>query len=302
MVSAMKSPYFFATLTAIFMGHNMVLIKSLLFTIDPLILAFLRMFFVAITLAIICYIGFGLVRPNKQQWISLLVISFLGVFLHQITLALGLAYSQTTNSALIMGLNPLTSTLLGALMLKEVLFRRHYIGILLGFIGICFIVFRGFSSFSFSIGDILIFISMATQALSFVYIRRLANSMHVIPITAYMYILGSIMLLVVPVTRDMGVVLTFAGFTWIKIMLSSVVLTAFAFILWNNCIQQLGVGASSIFLNLNTVTALFGAVVYLGEELLLQHIFGFLFISAGIWVATHHKKGKRASTMIEQSI
>src|SRR5690625_2319004 len=268
------------------MGHNMLLIKSLLFTVDPLVLTFVRMVLTAFALVILCYVTVGIVKPTKPEWKLLFVISFFGVFLHQITLAYGLEISEATNGSLIMGLNPITTTLFAAILLKEPLFRNHYIGLGCGFIGICFIVFRDVSTFTFSAGDILLFISMATQALAFVYTRKLSETMSVIPITAIMYSLGTCMLIVIPLSQDMSSILTFSSFTWVKIFFASVVLTAFGFLGFNSCIQRLGAGKASIFLNVITVTALIGAVVYLGETLRIQHIFGFLFISFGIWVAT----------------
>ncbi len=284
-----KNIYMYAMLITILMGHNMLLIKSLLFTIDPLVLTFVRMVLTAMTLAAICYFSYGIIRPTRAEWKLLLIISFFGVFLHQITLAYGLQLSYATNGALIMGLNPLTTTLLGALLLKETLFRRHYIGVILSFIGVSIIVFRGFSSFSFSMGDVILFISMAAQALSFVYTRKLAGTMAIIPVTAFMYVLGSLMLVVIPISHSMGSLLTFSSFIWFKIVLSSVILTALGFLGFNLCIQHLGAGGAAIFLNVVTVTSMIGAVIYLGEKLLLQHILGFLFISVGIWIATHQK-------------
>lgn len=292
MLSSQKRVYLFATFVTIFMGHNMVLIKSLLYTVNPYLLAFLRMSFAALTLAILSYVMFGLIKPDRKQMKWLLIASFFGVFIHQMTLAIGLQLSQTTNGALILGLNPLTTTLLGALILKEPLFRQHYIGIFLGFLGICFIVFKGFSSLAFSYGDLFLIISMGTQAFSFVYIRKLADEMPIIPITAYSYILGAAMMLVVPFIVDMGEVLTFTALAWGKIALSGVVLTGLGFVGWNTCIKRLGAGGSSIFLNVITLTGIFGAIVYLGEALYIQHVLGFISISLGIFVATYHKQKK----------
>lgn len=285
-----KNMYLFAMIVTILMGHNMLLIKSLLSTVDPLVLTFLRMLLTAFTLAVVCYFMYGFVRPTKEEWKLLLLIGFFGVFIHQITLAYGLELSHVTNGSLIMGLNPLTTTLLGALLLKETLYPRHYVGVVLSFIGVCFIVFRGFASFSFSAGDIILFISMASQALAFVYTRKLSSRMPVIPITAYMYLIGTVMLLIIPMSQNMSSVITFSTLTWFKIFMASVVLTGLVFVGFNLCIQRLGAGRASIFLNVVTVTAMFGAVIYLGETLLLQHIFGFIFISAGILVATYQKK------------
>ncbi|MCM3762954.1 DMT family transporter [Alkalihalobacillus oceani] len=289
MFSFQKHTYLYATIITILMGHNMLLVKSLLYTVEPLVLTFVRMTLTALALLVLCFFVYGVVKPTMEQWKLLTLIGFFGVFVHQITLAIGLETSHATNGALILGLNPIATTLLGALLLKETLFRRHYIGVILSFIGICFIVFRGFSSFSFTSGDILLFFSMLAQALSFVYTRKLAGQMKIIPVTAYSYLVGAGMLLVLPFVQDMSSIFTFSAFIWLKILLASVVLTAFGFIGFNLCIQRLGAGGASIFLNVITVTALIGAVIYLGEELLIQHVFGFLFISVGIWVATHHK-------------
>lgn len=297
MFQTQRSTYLFATFVTIAMGHNMILIKSLLFTVEPLVLTYLRMTITALALILLSYIGYGMIWPGRSQWGYLFLTSFFGVFLHQITLALGLQLSQATNGALIMGLNPLTTTLFAALLLKEPLHRKHYIGLVLGLIGIFSIVFKGFSSFTFSLGDVLLLISMAAQAFSFVYFRKLADSMHVVHVNMYTYILGAIMLMVIPLSQNMSSVFTFGGVTWGMIFLSSAVLTALGFVGWNICLHKLGAGGASIFLNIVTITAVFGSVIYLGETLLIQHIVGFILISAGIWISTKQRSFKAGKTI-----
>jgi drug/metabolite transporter (DMT)-like permease len=289
LLESKRNAYLFAIFVTVFMGHNMVLIKSLLFEVEPLILTFLRMTITALTLLLLSYIGNGFALPQGKEWMYLFITSFFGVFLHQITLALGLELSQAAKGALIMGLNPLTTTFFAAILLKETLYIRHYIGLLLGLIGIFSIVFKGFSSISFSLGDIWLLISMGTQALSFIYFRKLAHTMHVVKVNMYTYILGSLMLSVIPLSQDMSSITTFSGFIWIKIILSSAFFTALGFIGWNMCLHRLGAGGASVFLNVITITAVFGSVVYLGETLLVQHFLGFLFITAGIWISTKQK-------------
>ncbi|WP_167577630.1 DMT family transporter [Ammoniphilus sp. YIM 78166] len=300
MFQSQRGAYLFATFVTISMGHNMILIKSLLFTVEPLVLTYIRMTITALTLVLLSYTACGFIWPHRNQWKHLFLTSFFGVFLHQITLALGLQLSQATNGALIMGLNPLTTTLFAALLLKEPLNRNHYVGVVLGFIGIFSIVFKGFSSLAFSAGDILLFISMATQAFSFIYFRKLADTMHVVHVNMYTYVLGALMLLVVPIGQDMSSLFTFGGLTWGKIFLSSAVLTTLGFIGWNICLQRLGAGGASIFLNVITITAVFGSVVYLGETLLIQHIVGFMLISAGIWISTKQRTVKAEKTALNQ--
>lgn len=302
MLHSQRSAYLFATFVTIAMGHNMILIKSLLYTIEPLVLTFLRMIITALALFLLSYIGYGMIWPERSQWKYLLLTSFFGVFLHQITLALGLQLSQATNGALIMGLNPLTTTLFAALLLKEPLHKKHYFGLVLGLVGIFSIVFKGFSSFTFSLGDILLLVSMAAQAFSFVYFRKLADTMHVVHVNLYTYTLGAIMLLVIPLTQNMSSVITYDGLTWVKIFLASAVLTALGFVGWNICLHKLGAGGASIFLNIVTITAVFGSVIYLGEALLIQHIVGFLLISTGIWVSTKQTKPKKTTFKDETAI
>lgn len=281
-----RNMYLFAAAVTIFMGHNMVLVKSLTAAVDANILTFLRMVLTALTLVVITVMKFGVVKPTKEQWKLLLLIAFYGVFIHQFTFNLGLQMSSVANSALILGLNPLTISLLAAMMLKEPLYRNHYIGLFLGLIGICFILFRGLATFTFSLGDFVVFLSMLTQALSFIYIRKLSATMNVVPINAFAYLLGSIMLLVVPIFQDMSPVSAFDAMIWFEIILSGSIITALGFVGWSFCLQRLGAGRASIFLNCVTATGIVGSVVYLGEPLLITHILGFIFIALGILVST----------------
>src|SRR3990167_1539818 len=149
-------------ITTFFWGTNFNAGKIVVTHIMPLTASALRYTIAAIVLLIINLPHLKLLpdifRKNAIMFIVLGVVGvagFNGLFL------LGLKYTSPINGALIMATNPLITTLLAVLVLKEPIHLHHRIGMLISLLGVIIVITHGswdaLSHFRINIGDGIIF-------------------------------------------------------------------------------------------------------------------------------------------------
>ncbi len=69
-----------------------------------------------------------------------LLLGIVGVFGFNFFFFLGMKYTEAVNGALIMATNPLVTTLLASVILREKIVKRQAIGMLLALIGVVFVL------------------------------------------------------------------------------------------------------------------------------------------------------------------
>ena len=69
-------------------------------------------------------------------------------------------------------------------------------------------------------------------------------------------------------------------------LFSAIVATAFGHMVYNYAIKNVGPAETTIFANLNTIFALLGAALFLGEAILPNHYLGLVLIMVGVFFGT----------------
>ena len=125
---------------------------------------------------------------------------------HHSFLALGLEQTSATHGALILALVPLTTVLLAVLFLGERLSWLRGLGILLGLVGVVFVILPGSGGLEGGSlwGDLLVAGSTASQAISFIFIKKVTDSLDAKQMTALMFLIGSVFILGISLALDPG--------------------------------------------------------------------------------------------------
>lgn len=79
---------------------------------------------------------------------------------------------NASNASLILALVPLTTAILAFLFLGEQLTKLRMIGFILALTGVFFIQGGSFSNMQLSQGELILFIAMFVQAISFIFVKR----------------------------------------------------------------------------------------------------------------------------------
>lgn len=270
-------------------GFNVSAIKILVSNVDPILLTSFRIFVAGIAVLITCMF-MGIFRfPRKKEWLYILFIALFNVILHHTFVAIGLENTYGMNAGLILGTVPLLTMILSILLLRQRVSRWRIFGFILGFIGIIITSSSGFELTSISFGDLFVFLGALVQALSFILISKLNPSFDPRLFTGYMLFVGSFFIFGTSVFVENNVAQLGRLISWdigIVFLLSALFGTAFGHMIYNYAIKQVGPAETAIFINLNTVFAVLGSVLFLGEVVTLNHGIGFLFILIGVFFGT----------------
>lgn len=194
-----KKVFFIALFTVTGWGSAFAAIRvSLLAGISPghlLLFRYLTASLVFVLYAIYTRDQFRL--PKKEDILHIFVLSFIGITCYQF----GITFGQQTVSAgvagMIIGSAPIATTLIAVIILKEKMEGFGWIGLGIGFIGMCLItVGTSNGGFYISPGLFLVFFAMISTSIFFVYQKALFKKYKPIELTAYFTWFGTIPMLV----------------------------------------------------------------------------------------------------------
>ncbi|PTX58866.1 drug/metabolite transporter (DMT)-like permease [Melghirimyces profundicolus] len=286
----LRAVYLVMTLNMLIWGLNTVALKVLVQHLAPLTMQSLRIMLAGVVLLLFLRWRKQWRRPASGEWRYLWGAILLGVVGHHSCLALGLERTTATNAALILALLPLSTTLLSALFLKDRITGQRAAGIFMGIVGVAFVVLRGSGELNGHLaGDLWVFGAMATQAASFIYIKKATDTLDAKQVTSLMFLFGPVGIFIVSLflhPRGVADLTGAPGWIWWVFLASSVIATGLGHMLYNSAIHRLGPGQSAIFTNLTPFFAVVGSVLFLKEQIHPSQIIGFLLITAGVFLGS----------------
>lgn len=282
--------YILLLLVMIIWGFNLSALVVLVSAVDPVILTALRIFIAGIVVLIITRL-MGIFRlPTKGEWKTIGIITIFNVALHHSLLAIGLTKTSGANASVIIGSLPILTVVLTAILLKQRLTRARLLGFILGFVGIILTSLAGADSLgSLSSGDLIVFLSIFSQAFSFILISKLNPAFDPRLLTGYMLIVGSGFIFITALVMNQNISQLSALFTWktgAVFLFSAIGATALGHMVYNYAVRNIGPAEIAIFANLSTVFALIGSAFFLKEEILINHYIGLVFIIIGVFFGT----------------
>lgn len=271
-------------------GANLAALVVLVREIDPITLTSFRIFTAGVVVLLLTR-AMGIFRlPTKSEWKTIGLIMIFNVAFHHALLAIGLTATTGANASIILGSLPLMTMILSSLLLKQLLSRARIFGFILGFVGIMLTSLAGVEGLgAISTGDLFIFLSILSQAFSFILISKLNPTFDPRLLTGYMLLTGSFVVLILAFIIEQDVMQLTALFSWklgSVFLFSAIGATAFGHMVYNYAIRNVGPAETAIFTNLNTVFALIASAVFLKEAILLNHYIGLIFIIVGVFFGT----------------
>jgi drug/metabolite transporter (DMT)-like permease len=284
----MSKPFVYLSLVAIMMiwGLNVIALKILVNHFSPVTLTSFRIFTAGLVVILILFFIGQLRKLTRKEVMYIGTAALFSVVAHHLFLAVGLTKTTASNAGLILGLVPLVTSVLAIVFLGNRFTVFRFIGILLGFTGVVFVVLNGKSGIHHvSIGDFYIFLSVLSQAISFIMIKKATETLDARVMTGWMLLFGSVLLFIISLWMEPDGLSSMTNWTpslWVIFLASAVLATALGHMFYNKAIQQIGAAESAIFINLNPLFSLLGAYLFLGESISHSQIMGFIFIVIGV--------------------
>lgn len=269
-------------------GINVIMIKYLTMYFPPLALAPIRLTLAAGVLFPLVLWRHGCHRLSREAWLMAAGSAAFTIFLHQVTLSVGVAATSGTHASLILGLSPLFVALLASRLMQEAFTWQKGLGIVLGFGGVVLVVSGDSSGTASLAGDAVMFASMLAFVAGTLFIKRGTTLVSPLLVTAYSMLLGAAGLLALGFFANDAWCYegAFAPAPLAVLLFSSFVNTALGAVWWNTGIQRVGASTTTLFQNGLPVVGVFTAALWLGEELHWNHLAALALVLAGVSLGT----------------
>jgi drug/metabolite transporter (DMT)-like permease len=270
--------YLMATMAAIFWGANFNLARPVLAEMSPYVAGASRYVLAAAVMVLIAQMRKE--ATPLRHWPAYLTLGVVGVFGFNLFFFLGMETSSAINGALIMGLNPLLTAILGYLILGDKPSNRQLVAFPVGIAGVAIVVLGAGAQLMISVGDIYLLIATLNWALYNVLVKKMMpKNVSGIANTAGIMTVGAIALSIAACLHGDSVSLPgiHAGAALLMMSLGGGVL---AYLFWNASISHLGPSKAAIFMNLVPVTTMIIAAFEHMPPTPAQLFGAFLIISA----------------------
>ncbi|WP_445491700.1 DMT family transporter [Niallia sp. 03133] len=290
---------------ALFTGATFHLAKYTVLYFSPAAVAAWRFGIAAIVMGIVLFFTEGMKKITLQKNRGIfLLLGIIGIFGFNSLFFIGLKYTSPVNGALIMGLNPLITSLLARFILKEPLKKRQIIGMMMAFIGVLFVLTQGsmetIKSLSFSIGDIIIFGGNICWALYSVLGRRYIKDATSMASTTYTMMIGAVCLLIFSFFSSDPVPLSQIPIgAWGSVLFMALLPSVLGYLWWNQAINIIGANKTALFFNLVPVATMIISLAA-GTPIHLSQMIGTVFVIIGVLTASGvvgFSKGKNEVVM-----
>ncbi len=292
--------YTLLVLACVFWGVGFPIAKIGVEYIHPFSFAFIRFFLVSIFFVVFFKLSpFNLALKLKENFSILLLMALTGILLYGIFFLFALKFAKASDVSLISGANPIITSIVAYLILKEKTGALGVLGILISFLGVAFIVSNGtintLINLSFNSGDLLMLFATTMWAFYSVLTKKALLRLDIFEAVCLTSFIGSLMFL--PLALSFGNLLSLGSYPivgWLSVLYMALFSTIFAFSAWYKGIEQIGASRSSIFVNLVPVFGVLTSIVLLKESLKLYEILGGTFVILGVILTNKKANAVRA--------
>ncbi|MBN2487130.1 MAG: DMT family transporter [Bacteroidales bacterium] len=280
-----RSTYFFLTLAMIFWGLSFVWYKQALVHFGPISLVFFRLL---ISLPLIAVVSLSMGRLKKVFKADIpyfLLLAFFEPLAYFLGESFGMLYLSSTVASVIIATIPLFTSLVAFWFLKEKLFLHNYMGMLVSFAGVLFVVFSDRASLAATWKGILLISVAVVSAIGYgMVIKRIAGRYNSLTIVTIQNLIGAIYFLPLVFLFELKK-LTAANWSFqmlLPVLYLSVFASTIAYVGFIQGVRKLGISKASIFANFIPVFTAIFAFIILKEKVSFYKIIGIVFVIAGL--------------------
>jgi drug/metabolite transporter (DMT)-like permease len=224
-------------------------------------------------------------KISKNDLPIFIALGIIGMVGYHVFFFSALKYTTATNSSLINATNPIITTILAIIFLKEHIKARNVLSILISFFGVILIITNGdFSillNFKLNSGDLLMMIAAICWASYAVISKKASANYSPIKITSYAFLVCVIVLIPFVIMEKPWVYIPNTTATgWISVIYMSVFASVGGYLIQQISIKKIGPSKTSLYINLVPVFSMVLAFLILKENI------SFIKISAGLFIAT----------------
>ena len=272
-------------------GGMYVVSKVVLEIIPPFTLVSLRLLLGIITLVIVLLLR-GFPKISRREILQVIGVGFIGYGISLSLQFLGTKLSTAANGSLVTSATPAFVLLFAWVLLREKITWRRLVALLLATSGVMAVIDPRSAQLNPDLffGNLLLFGAAVTWAMYSVLVRKMTQSLDVLPLSLVAFFGG------LPVTIPASVwELNTVGVGTISpgvvggVLFLGVISTALAMILWNTAFAVLDASAASLTFFAQPVVGTLLGWLFLGERITSLFILGGILISLGLVISSTEK-------------
>lgn len=273
--------------TNIIWGASAPIFKWSLIDIGPFSFAFLR-FFIA-SLLLLPFTIHNL-QINKNELITLFVLSFIGFFVHISLFLFGLTISSSINAPIIASSAPIFLIVGSFVILKENIRQKILIGTIISLIGVMIIILRPLLDKGLDgtiIGNVLFVMATLSFIVYTLLIKGYPLHISTTKMTFYLFTIATILFFPFFLweSSQQSILRELTTQSMLGIFFGSLFTSVIAYLLYNFALRYIQANETGIFLYIDPLIAIFIAVPLLGENITLSYVLGSLLVFVGIFIA-----------------
>jgi drug/metabolite transporter (DMT)-like permease len=240
----------------------------------------------------------------RDFW-TFLYLGFFGVTVNQMCFTIGLHYTSVSHASVIVGMGPIYTLVLAALMRLETATWRKAVGMAIALAGILVMASeQGLSAHSPSLlGDAIVMTGSIGFAMYVVLGKRVAGKYDTLTMTAFNHFAGA--LIVLPLAIHQARMMSFADkwheitwTGWIALLYMAIFSSAMAYVFYFWLLRYLEASQLSAFSYLLPILATILGILWLGEKGSWSQIAGGVLALAGLyWI-----ESGRAATVKDNTV
>ncbi len=264
--------------------------------IPPFTYAFLRFFITSVIfLAVVLKSRKNILKNLKSHFIGLSVMGLSGITIYNFFYLYSLKFTLASNSVLIASFNPIITTVIAYIFLKEEINAYMWIGIFISFIGVMIIISDGsiaaVEHLSFNIGDLFMLTATFLWAIYSVVGKKVINSIGHSQSVALSTVLGTIYLIPFVISEGgMKHIASYPLIAWGSVIYMALMATFFAFSVWYKGVERFGASKTSIFVNLVPVFGVVASSFMLHEHIRIIVVLGGALVITGVLITNRTKR------------
>ncbi|MFF4878763.1 DMT family transporter [Micromonospora sp. NPDC000668] len=308
----MRAAYIKMTLATVLLGSYLVVSKLILREVPVFTATFIRLVTASLVLAV--YVALkppGRVRPGRRDRAVLFTQTLLGVFLFSVFAMYGVRLTGAIEAGVILGMVPISISMVGLLLLRESMSARRGGGIAVAVLGALSInvmsvqALDGPSGSHVAFGSLLLACAVVCEAVFLTFGKLLSRPVPPAALSLILSTVGAVMFAVpAAVEFDWAMITAISGQAWALMIYTGVAVNGVAVVLMYDSLDTVDTTVAAAFTALTPVSGAVLSVLLLGERLHLYHLTGMVLVVLGVFIVAKetNRRPRRRSDHTEPGV
>jgi len=243
-------------------------------------------------------------KLKKKDWIPVILLGIIGMFGYHALFFTALKYTTAINSSMIAATNPLITSILAALFLKEVLGWKRLCAIGIAFFGVTLTLTNGelstLKNLQFNHGDVIMLAAVLCWAVYSIISKKIMSKYSPLILTSYSFLICLILL--IPFVIMENPVEYFSGITWkgwSSVLYMAVFPSVIGYLVQQMSIKEIGASRTAAFINLVPVFSIILSGLILGEQITVFKLLSAAIIISGVYLNTRLKAAENPTMAVK---